>query len=347
MSVTIPADYKATGKGASPTDDSPNDALSFRQVADDLAALNTRQKAIQAKLDTLIGHYNAHRAAAGVHVDADTDNDITSTAATDPTTDVLALLNDAVTQYEAHRVLIAGSVHGAADTTNVITATSPATTEAEGVALGADLYTQYEAHRVLTAGSVHGAADNTNTIASASPTDWDSLVTFVNEFKNTTGYEAHRILTAGSVHGAADNTNAITAADAGAQITALYTELNEIKADYNLHAASLGVHSEAGTAESTADASTEATAVALTNALKATLNTHFADAGAHLNADASSSVTAADCTEYEDVLVTVADVRAQYEAHRVLSAVHSKADAGNAETALGTGAEVTIGLLKG
>jgi hypothetical protein len=347
MSVTIDAEFHATGKGASPTHDTPNLALALRQIADDLAALNTRQKAQQAKLDSFIGNYNSHRGAAGVHVDADVDNTITSTAATDPTADILALLNDEVTQYEAHRILTAGGVHGAADTTNVITATHPAATEAEAVALGADLYTQYEAHRVLTAGGVHGAADNTNTIASASPTDWDSLVTFCNEFKNTTAYEQHRILTGGGEHGAQDTTNVVTAADSGAQITALQTEVNEIKADYNLHAANLGVHSLAGTAEGTANASDEATAVALVNALKATLNTHFANTGAHLNADASSSVTASDCTEYEDILVTVADVRDQYEAHRVLSAVHAKADAGNAETVLGTGAEVTIGLLKG
>ncbi len=129
--------------------------------------------------------------------------------------DVLALLNDAVTQYEAHRVLTAGGVHGAADTTNVITATSPATTEAEAVALANDLKAMYEAHRVLTAGGVHGAADDVNTIESDDAIKWSNVVTLINEFKNTTGYEAHRVLTTGGVHGAADSTNIITAADAG------------------------------------------------------------------------------------------------------------------------------------
>lgn len=128
---------------------------------------------------------------------------------------ILALLNDAVTQYEAHRVTVSPAVHGAADATNVVTAQFPATTEAEAVALANDLKTQYEAHRILTAGSVHGAADNTNTIASADATNWATVLTLVNEFKNTTAYEAHRILTAGSVHGVADAVNAIAADDAG------------------------------------------------------------------------------------------------------------------------------------
>lgn len=127
--------------------------------------------------------------------------------------DVLALLNDAVAQYEAHRVLIAASVHGAADNTNVITATAPATDEAEAVALANDLKAMYEAHRVLTAGSVHGAVDDINLIEAPDAGKWSSVITLVNEIK--TDYEAHRVLTTGGVHGAADSTNVITAADAG------------------------------------------------------------------------------------------------------------------------------------
>jgi hypothetical protein len=316
------------------------------QLVTDLNASNTRSADLQGKLDDVITAYNAHLGSAGVHIDQDTENTITSPAATDVTVDILALLNDEVTQYEAHRVLIAGSVHGAADATNVITATSPATTEAEAIALANDLKAMYEAHRVLTAGSVHGAADNTNTIASADATDWDSVVTLINEFKNTTGYEDHRVLTAGSVHGAEDNTNVVTAADAGAQITALYTELNEFKANYNVHTASEGYHPLAGTAEATANATTEATAVALVNALKATLNTHFAAADVHLDAD-TLTIAAADSTEYEDILTLTAEVRTDFGAHIVKSSIHTKADAANTETTLGVGGAVTIGLEMG
>lgn len=296
----------------------PTLAQTLRDVADDLAALNTRQKAIQAAMDS-----------KGVHVAADTTNAIGSPVATDPTVDTLALLNDAVVQYEAHRILTAGSVHGAADTTNAITATNPATTEAEGIALGNDLKAMYEAHRVLTGGGVHGAADNTNTIASSDATDWDSLVTLVNEFKNTTAYEAHRVLVAGSVHGGADSTNVITAADAGVQTTALYLEVNEFKTALNAHIAHLGVHPEAGTANSTTTATTEATAVAMINGVKETFNTHSASAADHLDAD--TEVVAGTATEYEDIIAVVAEWKAAYEAHV------AKSDA-----LLGTGGEVTI-----
>lgn len=133
---------------------------------------------------------------------------------------ILTLLNAAVLAYEAHRVMIAGGVHGAVDATNVITVQSPATTEAEAVALANDLKTQYEAHRILTAGSVHGAADSTNTIAAATATNWATVLTLVNEFKNTTGFNDHIVLIAGAVHGVADTVNTITAADAGYPATA-------------------------------------------------------------------------------------------------------------------------------
>lgn len=340
------------------------------QVCVDLAALNTRSAAIQAKydaviarqtalrtaLDALVAKYNLHLAAAGTHIAADVDNTVAAAAATDPTADVLALLNDAVTQYEAHR-LDGTTAHGAQDTTNVITATNPATTEAEGIALANDLKAMYEAHRVLTAGSVHGAADNTNTIASADATDWDSLVTLINEFKNTTAYEQHRILTAGGVHSAADTVNVITAADAGAQITALQTELAEIKVDTNAHIAHLGVHPTAGVANATAAATDEATAVALCNGLKATLNTHIASADDHLDADGTTTPVAGTATEYEDIIAVVTEVRAAYNAHRILGpALHLQADATNPGSAvgaggdvaaLGTGAAVTIGVVAG
>ena len=371
MTVTIPLNYSWShidrfgSRGPALVD-------ILRQAATDLAALKTRcdtsmqtkldaviarQTALRTAVDALVAQYNLHIAGAGTHIAADVDNLIAAPVATDVTVDILALLNDEVTQYEAHRVLTAGGVHGAADATNVITATSPATTEAEAAALGADLYTQYEAHRVLTAGAVHGAADNTNTIASASPTDWDSLVTFCNEFKNTTAYEQHRILTAGGVHGAADATNVVTAADSGTQITALYLEVNEFQTDLNAHIAHLGVHPTAGVANATAAATTEATAVALINGLKATLNTHIASADDHLDADATTTPVAGTATEYEDIIAVVAEYRAAYDAHRVLGpALHLKADATNTGVAvgaggdvaaLGTGAAVTIGLVNG
>ena len=124
---------------------------------------------------------------------------------------ILTLINNAVEMFERHRVNTDGGIHGAPDIINEITATYPATTIVEGIALGADLYTQYEAHRILVAGLEHTNPDAINTIASASPTDRPSLITFLNEFRDTTGFNDHIALTAGPVHGADGSVDAITA----------------------------------------------------------------------------------------------------------------------------------------
>ncbi len=126
---------------------------------------------------------------------------------------LVTLANELKVDYEAHRVLTAGSVHGAADATNAVSAAN-ATDLATAITLLNDLRTQYEAHRVLTAGSVHGAADATNAVSAPAATDLATAITLANELK--VDYEAHRVLTAGSVHGAADATNAVSAANATA-----------------------------------------------------------------------------------------------------------------------------------
>jgi len=345
MAVEIPLDWNpgyASWPGAS---SQPTVDTAMRQVATDLAALAARVESggIQGKLDSLIANYNLHIAAAGVHLEADTTNVITSPVANDPTTDVLALVNDAYDMYVAH-IAEAATVHpGGADGTNLITATYPATTEAEGIALMNDIKAQYELHRANNGGAYHTNPDATNTIVEADATDWDDLVTLANGFKNTTGFNAHVVLTAGPTHGSSDAAHAITAADAGAQITALYTEINECKTDLNAHIASLGPHVNPGTANATAAATTEATAVALINGLKTTANVHFASAPDHQDAD-TTTIAAADATEYEDILTLVAAFRAAYVAHRGKTTVHAKADAVNVETTLGTGGAVTIGL---
>ena len=370
MTTIIEELFLDGGAGLAPRDNHPSPTLTeaLRQIADDFTAINVRQKAIQANLDLInvrqkaiqaamdagLGQYNAHRGAGGVHMAADVDNPIGSPVATDPVADILTILNEAVLDYEAHRILTAGGVHGAADATNVITATSPATTEAEAVLLVNDLKAMYEAHRILTAGGEHTNADTTNTIVAANATDWDSVVTLINEIKNTTGFNAHIILTTGPVHGLADGTNTITSPNAGIQITALYLETNEFQTDLNAHIAHLGVHPTAGVANVTAAATTEATVVALINGLKATINTHGTSTDDHLDAD--TTAVAGTATEYEDIIAVVAEWKAAYETHAAKSATHLAADAGNAGSVLGTagevavlgtGAEVTIGLVKG
>lgn len=117
------------------------------------------------------------------------------------------LLNEIKTDYEAHRVLTAGSVHGAADSTNTITAAN-ATDSPTRVALANDLRAKYEAHRILTSGGVHGAADTVDVITAPVATDDASALILALDLKAK--YNAHRVLVAGSVHGLADSTNAVT-----------------------------------------------------------------------------------------------------------------------------------------
>lgn len=127
----------------------------------------------------------------------------------------ITLANELKADYEAHRVLTAGSVHGAADSTNVVSA-ADATDLASSLTLANEIKVDYEAHRILTAGSVHGAADSTNAVTAADATDLDTLITLVNDLR--TQYEAHRVLTAGGVHGAADTTNVVSAAAVGSTV---------------------------------------------------------------------------------------------------------------------------------
>lgn len=133
----------------------------------------------------------------------------------DPLPNLIAQLNDLKAQYNAHRVLTAGSVHGAADSTNVVSA-ADATTQETAYTLANAIKTAYEAHRVLTAGSVHGAADSTNTVSAADATTLATLVALTEEL--VVDYEAHRVLTAASVHGGADSTNAVTESNYAGEI---------------------------------------------------------------------------------------------------------------------------------
>lgn len=377
MSTSITEQFGSGGANVVPggAGGVPSLATALRETADDLAALATRadtdirakldlviarQTALRTAVDALVAKYNAHLADAGTHSAADVDNLVAAPAATDPTADILTIVNDAYDMYVAHAAMDAGGagVHpGGADVTNVVTATYPATTEAEAVALMNDIVAMYELHRANNGGAYHTNPDATNTIVEPAATEWDDLITLANAYKNTTGFNAHVILTAGPTHGASDVAHIITAADCGVQVTALFLELNEFQTDYNAHVAHLGVHPTAGVADATAAATTEATAVALLTALGTALNTHIASADDHYDADATTTPVAGTATEYEDIIAVAAEYRTAYDAHRVLGpALHLRADATNGGSlvgaggdiaALGAGGAVTIGLVKG
>lgn len=68
-------------------------------------------------------------------------------------------------------------------------------------------------------------------------------------------------------------------------------------------------------AEDTADATTEATAYALANSLKAKYNTHIALTSAHFVADATNGVTAADADSVASLLTLGNEIKADFNKH--------------------------------
>ncbi len=82
------------------------------------------------------------------------------------------------------------------------------------------------------------------------------------------------------VHKIADS-NGIAATNPAVTDANAYALINEIKGDFNVHVASTAYHVAAGTAIATTDASDLATTVALTNAVAAALNAHFASITQH------------------------------------------------------------------
>ena len=360
MTVTVKTD-SFTGARGQTEDADPSIAAAVRAAAVDLAAIvarsdtsmqakvdaiATQQTALRTALDALVGKYNLHIGVAGSHIAADVDNPIASPVATDITVDILLLVNDAYDMMLAHMAMDAGGagVHpGGADTTNLITATYPATTEAEAVALHNDIHAQYTQHIANNGAAYHTNADVTNTYTEGAASDWDDLPTTANGFKDVTGFNQHVILTAGPTHGASDVAHIITAPDCGVQITALWLEINEFQTDYNGHVAHLGTHPNVGTADATAVATTEATTVALLTALGTALNAHMTNADQHLDADATTAQVAGTATEYEDVIVVVAEFRASHDAHLAQgAALHHQVDGTNTGSAVGAGGDVAV-----
>jgi len=298
--AAIPDNYGTGGTGLDPTgtDSQPSLALCLRDVADDLAELRTALVAVTAQLDSemsldeslelindIRAKFIAHMALTSSHPNADTTNVVTAPVATDLASgytlandlkvqinahfldlssleEAITLVNDQVTQYEAHRVYDTGSVHnGSPDTTNVVTA-AVATDLATAITRANDLKAMYEAHRVLA--TTHTNPDATNTIAAADASDLATLKTLLNEY--SVDHDAHIILTAGPVHGGADAVNGITepdvdnaaihtnddvtnivaAADATTAAT-LVTLANELSTDYEAHRALATSHSAADT----------------------------------------------------------------------------------------------------
>jgi len=76
----------------------------------------------------------------------------------------------------------------------------------------------------------------------------------------------------------------------------------------------------------TADASNEATAVALANALKTDYNLHRVSTTQHNSADSTNAVTTANATDYAGALALANEIKADYNAHRSQDGIHISDD---------------------
>jgi hypothetical protein len=120
----------------------------------------------------------------------------------------------------------------------------------------------------------------------------------------------------------------------------LILQLNDLKVQFNAHVDEEGTIHDADVsagAIATADATTEATAYVLANALKAAYTTHIAlgNGAGHVNgADVTNTVAAADATTLATLVTLTEELVVDYEAHRVLitTTAHGTADSTNAVT---------------
>lgn len=96
-------------------------------------------------------------------------------------------------------------------------------------------------------------------------------------------------------------------------------------------------HADASTAISTADASNPATGLALAIALRAAYVAHCASAchattgiGAHIAADATNTLAVAVPTDEASGILTVNELKAKFNLHRVSLSFHASADSASA-----------------
>jgi hypothetical protein len=114
------------------------------------------------------------------------------------------------------------------------------------------------------------------------------------------------------------------------------TVQNQMRRDMLRLRAGLVFHADASAAISTANATTEATLVALANAEKASYNAHIASAagattgqGAHMAADVTNPTAVVNATNEASAITLINDIKAKYNAHRALTTAHPLADGTN------------------
>jgi hypothetical protein len=225
-----------------------------------------------------ITKYEAHIGSTTFHVVADSTNVVTEVGVP---IEIYALLDELKVDYEAHRILTAGSVHAGTDAVNLVTAAN-ATTKALAILLANDLRTQFIANyaNVTAHHGADGSAD-APTVAALVPgtATWTEIAALADDLRAS--YEAHRVNLAGGIHGLADGTNTVTATAIGVVTTAAYAGQNELKGDFNAHIAESGTSHymlDNSMAITVANASTNLTSIALANALKTAVNDHISRA---------------------------------------------------------------------
>lgn len=109
----------------------------------------------------------------------------------------------------------------------------------------------------------------------------------------------------------------VTSANSSSEGTAVAL-VNEMKAVLNRHFADDYAHNTAVSAQiSTADATVLASAITLANAVKAAYNTHLAAANVHFNNDATNAVAAADATDQTSINTLLNEMKGDINAHIV------------------------------
>lgn len=121
------------------------------------------------------------------------------------------------------------------------------------------------------------------------------------------------------------------------KVDALVTAHNALRRDLQRLKSGVLFHADASTAVSTANASTEETAVALANALKAAYNTHVASLlsattgqGAHMGDASAGAVATANATNEASAITLANAIKAAYNTHRASAVFHNTADSTNA-----------------
>jgi hypothetical protein len=122
-----------------------------------------------------------------------------------------------------------------------------------------------------------------------------------------------------------------------AKIDRILAVQNQQRSDILRMRAGLVFHADASTAISAADATTVPTVIALANAIRASYVLHIASVvsattgqGAHIAADETNVLVAPVATDQDTANTLLNDVKAKYNAHRVLTSSHPVADATNA-----------------